>query len=434
MKLWQKNSTATSAAIEAFTVGRDREFDLLLAPYDVQGSIAHVTMLGETGLMTPEEAASAVAALEAIAREIEEGRFQLEEGVEDVHSQVELLLTRRIGDIGKKIHSGRSRNDQVAVDIKLFLRARINGLKEEVRRLFDLLQRQSEAHKDVLLPGYTHLQLAMPSSFGLWLGAYAESLVDDLSLLATAYELANKNPLGSGAGYGSSLPLNRRRTTELLGFADLHYNAVYAQMSRGKTERFTATAVAAIAATVGRLAMDCCLYLNQNFDFISFPAELTTGSSIMPHKKNPDVFELVRGKCNRLQAVPNELALLLTNLPSGYHRELQLTKEILFPALNELQDCLRMTVLMLEQLQVRPGILAEEKYRYVFSVEAVNALVNAGVPFREAYRQVGNDIEAGRFDYDSSQPLQHTHEGSIGNLCTVEIRAAFDKVWQRFGR
>ncbi|RYY39380.1 MAG: argininosuccinate lyase [Chitinophagaceae bacterium] len=432
MKLWQKDSTAVSAQIEHFTVGRDREFDLLLAPFDVQGSIAHVTMLGETGLMTSGESMRAVQALQEIATEIEAGTFELEEGVEDVHSQVELLLTRRIGDIGKKIHSGRSRNDQVAVDIKLFLRAQILLLKEDVRALFQVLQLQSERHKDVLLPGYTHLQLAMPSSFGLWLGAYAESLVDDLALLAAAYELANKNPLGSGAGYGSSLPLNRRRTTELLHFGDLHYNSVYAQMGRGKTERFTAIGMSTLAATVGRLAMDCCLYLNQNFDFISFPSELTTGSSIMPHKKNPDVFELVRGKCNRLQSVPNELALLLGNLPSGYHRELQLTKEILFPAINELRTCLQMTVLMLEQLQVRDGILLDEKYRYVFSVEAVNSLVNAGVPFREAYRRVGNDIEAGNFQYDASQPLQHTHEGSIGNLCTAEIREAFEKVLARY--
>ncbi|GAB4092595.1 argininosuccinate lyase [Flaviaesturariibacter terrae] len=432
MKLWQKDSTAVSAQIETFTVGRDREFDLLLAPYDVQGSIAHVTMLGEVGLMTAEESATAVAALQEIAREIEEGSFVLEEGVEDIHSQVELLLTRRIGDIGKKIHSGRSRNDQVAVDSKLFLRAQLLLVKDDVQALFALLQQQSERFKQVLLPGYTHLQLAMPSSVGLWLGAYAESLVDDLLLLAAAYEMANKNPLGSGAGYGSSLPLNRRRTTELLDFGDLHYNSVYAQMSRGKTERFTATALAAVAATAGRLAMDCCLYLNQNFDFISFPSELTTGSSIMPHKKNPDVFELVRGKCNRLQSVPNELALLLGNLPSGYHRELQLTKEILFPAITELRSCLQMMVLMLEKLQVREGILQEEKYRYVFSVEAVNELVNQGVPFREAYRSVGNDIEAGNFQYDAGKELKHTHEGSIGNLCTAEIRAAFERVLARF--
>jgi argininosuccinate lyase len=432
MKLWQKDNTETSARIEAFTVGRDTEFDLLLAPYDVQGSIAHVTMLGEVGLMTKAEADEAVAALQEIAREIDAGTFRIEEGVEDVHSQVELLLTRRIGDTGKKIHSGRSRNDQVAVDIKLFLRAQLRTVKNEVASLFTLLQDQSERYKDVLLPGYTHLQLAMPSSFGMWLGAYAESLVDDLGLLSAAYEVTNKNPLGSGAGYGSSLPLNRTRTTELLQFGSLHYNAVYAQMGRGKTEKFVATGLSAIAATLARLAMDCCLYLSQNFAFISFPPGLTTGSSIMPHKKNPDVFELIRGKCNRLQALPNELALLLTNLPSGYHRELQLTKEILFPAFNELTDCLQLCRLMLEQLEVRRGILKEDMYRYVFSVEAVNDLVNKGVPFREAYRQVGNDIEKGQFTWDASKPLQHTHEGSIGNLCTAEIRTAFEQVAARF--
>jgi argininosuccinate lyase len=432
MKLWQKDNTETSARIEAFTVGRDTEFDLLLAPFDVQGSIAHVTMLGEVGLMTAAEADEAVAALQEIAKEIEAGTFRIEEGVEDVHSQVELLLTRRIGDTGKKIHSGRSRNDQVAVDIKLFLRAQLRLLKGEVSELFTLLQAQSERYKEVLLPGYTHLQLAMPSSFGMWLGAYAESLVDDLGLLSAAYEVTNKNPLGSGAGYGSSLPLNRTRTTELLHFGSLHYNAVYAQMGRGKTEKFVATGLSAVAATLARLAMDCCLYLSQNFSFISFPPGLTTGSSIMPHKKNPDVFELIRGKCNRLQSLPNELALLLTNLPSGYHRELQLTKEILFPAFTELTNCLQLCRVMLEQLEVRRDILKEDMYRYVFSVEAVNELVNQGVPFREAYRQVGNDIEKGQFAWDASKPLNHTHEGSIGNLCTAEIRAAFEKVAARF--
>ncbi|TCJ17723.1 argininosuccinate lyase [Flaviaesturariibacter flavus] len=432
MKLWQKDNTETSAIIEAFTVGRDTEFDLLLAPYDVQGSIAHVTMLGEVGLMTREEAVQAVDALKEIAAEIGAGTFRIEEGVEDVHSQVELLLTRRIGDIGKKIHSGRSRNDQVAVDIKLFLRAQLRTLRDEVEGLFSLLQKQSERYRAVLLPGYTHLQLAMPSSFGMWLGAYAESLVDDLTLLAAAYEVTNKNPLGSGAGYGSSLPLNRTRTTELLHFGALHYNSVYAQMSRGKTEKFVATGMAAIASTLARFSMDCCLYLNQNFSFISFPPGLTTGSSIMPHKKNPDVFELIRGKCNRLQGLPNELTLLLTNLPSGYHRELQLTKEILFPAFGELTDCLRLCRLMLEQLQVRPDILREDLYKYVFSVEAVNELVNQGIPFREAYRQVGNDIEQGVFEWDAARPLHHVHEGSIGNLATGQIRAAFEKVAARF--
>jgi argininosuccinate lyase len=432
MKLWHKEHTATSIDVETFTVGRDREFDLMLAAYDVQGSIAHVTMLGETGLMTPDEAREAVAALAEISRAIEAGSFVIEEGVEDVHSQVEHLLTKSIGETGKKIHSGRSRNDQVAVDIKLFTRARLGLVKDAVTTLFTTLQNQSEAFKDLLLPGYTHLQLAMPSSFGLWLGAYAESLADDLALLATAYEYANKNPLGSGAGYGSSLPINRSRTTELLDFAGMHYNAVYAQMSRGKTEKLAAVGLASVASTISRLAMDCCIYLNQNFGFISFPSELTTGSSIMPHKKNPDVFELIRGKCNRLQAIPNELSLLLANLPSGYHRELQLTKEILFPAFKELIDCLQMSTLMLNQLQVNPDLLKDEKYRYLFTVEAVNELVNQGIPFREAYMKVGNDVESGSFRYDQSKGVQHTHEGSIGNLCTAEIRQAFEKQASRF--
>ncbi|HMO32982.1 MAG TPA: argininosuccinate lyase [Lacibacter sp.] len=431
MKLWQKQHTSISALVEQFTVGRDKEFDLLLARYDVQGSMAHVTMLGEVGLMTPDEAATAVNGLQEILQTIEHGTFIIEEGVEDVHSQVEQLLTEKIGDAGKKIHSGRSRNDQVAVDIKLYLRAELQQIKEEVLQLFELLQRQSEVNKDKLLPGYTHLQIAMPSSAGLWLGAYAESLVDDLELLAAAYSIVNKNPLGSGAGYGSSFPLNRQRTTELLGFATLNYNSVYAQMTRGKAEKATATGLAAIAATLARLSMDCCLYLNQNFGFISFPDELTTGSSIMPHKKNPDVFELIRGKCNRIQSLPNELSLLLTNLPSGYHRELQLTKEILFPAIEELKACLQLMRLMLENLQVHDRILDDPKYQYLFSVEAVNLLVNQGVPFREAYQQVGKAIHEGSFTFNQ-QLLQHTHEGSIGRLCNEEIAAALQEVLRRF--
>jgi len=432
MKLWQKEHTTVSEVIESFTVGRDAEFDLMLARYDVRGSIAHVTMLGKVGLMTEEEWRTAVAALEAIAVEIEEGKFRIDPGVEDVHSQVELLLTQRIGDTGKKIHSGRSRNDQVAVDIKLFLRDAVKGLAQQSETLFRLLQQLSEKHKDVLMPGYTHLQIAMPSSFGLWFGAYAESLVDDLHLLAAGYAVTQKNPLGSGAGYGSSFPLDRTLTTELLGFHTLHYNAIYAQMSRGKTEKLVSMGMASLAATLGRLAMDCCLYMSQNFGFISFPSELTTGSSIMPHKKNPDVFELIRAKCNRIQAIPNELTLLLANLPSGYHRDLQLTKEILFPAFDTLRSCLQLAVLMLEQVQVRDGILREEKYSYLFSVEAVNALVNEGVPFREAYRQVGNDIQEGRFSFDASKGLRHTHEGSIGNLCNDRIRDLMDAVMRQF--
>jgi argininosuccinate lyase len=432
MKLWSKETTNTSQLVESFTVGRDKEFDILLAKYDVQGSIAHVRMLGEVGLMTKEEADIAIKGLEGIAAEIEQGQFKIEEGIEDVHSQVEFLLTQRIGDAGKKIHSGRSRNDQVAVDIKLYLRAEVLAIKEEVKQTFDLLIAQSEKFKDHLLPGYTHLQIAMPSSFGLWLGAYAESLTDDMELLAAAYQVANKNPLGSGAGYGSSFPLNRRRTTELLGFKTLNWNSVYAQMSRGRTEKVIATAVAGVASSIGRLAMDCCLYINQNFGFISFPTELTTGSSIMPHKKNPDVFELIRAKCNRLQAVPNELALLLANLPSGYHRDLQLTKEILFPAIEELKACLQMTRLMLENLSVKSNILDDEKYKYLFSVEAVNELVNKGIPFREAYKEIGNQIEKGEFNFDYKKQLHHVHEGSIGNLCNDEITSVMNQVLQKF--
>lgn len=432
MKLWSKETTNTSQLVEAFTVGRDKEFDILLAKYDVQGSIAHVRMLGEVGLMTKEEADIAIKGLEGIAAEIEQGSFKIEEGIEDVHSQVEFLLTQRIGDAGKKIHSGRSRNDQVAVDIKLYLRAEVLAIKEEVKQTFDLLIAQSEKFKDHLLPGYTHLQIAMPSSFGLWLGAYAESLTDDMELLVAAYQVANKNPLGSGAGYGSSFPLNRRRTTELLGFKTLNWNSVYAQMSRGRTEKVIATAVAGVASSIGRLAMDCCLYINQNFGFISFPTELTTGSSIMPHKKNPDVFELIRAKCNRLQAVPNELALLLANLPSGYHRDLQLTKEILFPAIEELKACLQMTRLMLENMSVKSNILDDEKYKYLFSVEAVNELVNKGIPFREAYKEVGNQIEKGEFNFDYKKQLHHVHEGSIGNLCNKEIVEVMDGVMKKF--
>lgn len=432
MKLWSKENSSTSALVEQFTVGRDKEFDLLLAKYDVQGSIAHVTMLGEVGLMTKEEAEQAVAGLKEIAATIELGSFIIEEGIEDVHSQVEYLLTQKIGDVGKKIHSGRSRNDQVAVDIKLYLRAEISNIKDEVKNLFDLLIKTGNEHKNTLLPGYTHLQIAMPSSVGLWLGAYAESLVDDLELLAAAYQVANKNPLGSGAGYGSSFPLNRKRTTELLQFGTLNWNSVYAQMSRGKTEKVTGIGMSSVAATLSKLAMDCCLYMNQNFGFISFPDELTTGSSIMPHKKNPDVFELIRAKCNRIQSIPNELTLLINNLPSGYHRDMQLTKEILFPAIEELKACLQLMQLMLSNMKVKENILTDEKYKYLFSVEAVNELVNKGVPFREAYQQVGNSINKGEFEYDLKQ-LHHTHEGSIGNLCNEEIKAEMEKVIGKFG-
>lgn len=432
MKLWQKENTSVSELIEKFTVGRDKEFDLLLAKYDVQGSIAHVTMLGEVGLMTNEEAKKAVLALEQIAREIHDSRFTIHDNVEDVHSQVELLLTERIGDIGKKIHSGRSRNDQVAVDIKLYLRAEVLNIKNEAKDLFDLLISQSEKFKSNLLPGYTHLQIAMPSSFGLWFGAYAESLVDDMEVLAAAYRVTNKNPMGSGAGYGSSFPLNRTLTTELLHFSSPNFNSVYAQMSRGKTEKIVAMGISSIAATLSKLSMDCCLYLNQNFGFISFPSELTTGSSIMPHKKNPDVFELIRAKCNRIQSIPNELTMLLNNLPSGYHRDLQLTKEILFPAIEELKACVQLAKLMLTNIEIKENILADEKYKYLFSVEAVNELVNKGIPFREAYQQVGNQIEKGEFQFDFSKGLHHTHEGSIGNLQNEAIAKAMDTVISQF--
>jgi len=432
MKLWQKENTTVSQLIEKFTVGRDKEFDLLLAKYDVQGSIAHAKMLGEVGLMTKQESDKAVEALEQIAEEVQNAKFKIQDDVEDVHSQVELLLTQRIGDIGKKIHSGRSRNDQVAVDIKLYLRAEIVSIKNETKELFDLLIAQSENYKDKFLPGYTHLQIAMPSSFGLWFGAYAESFIDDLEVLSAAYIITNKNPLGSGAGYGSSFPLNRLMTTQLLKLSGLNYNSVYAQMTRGKTEKIVAMALSCIAGTLGKLAMDCCLYLNQNFGFISFPSELTTGSSIMPHKKNPDVFELIRAKCNRIQSTPNELILLLNNLPSGYHRDLQLTKEILFPAIEELKSCLQLARLMLSNMEVKDNILADEKYKYLFSVEAVNELVNKGIPFREAYQQIGNKIENGNFDFDLSNGLHHTHEGSIGNLNNKEIQHLMQKTLEKF--
>lgn len=403
MKLWSKETTDTSKLIESFTVGKDLDFDILLAEHDVTGSIAHVKMLGETGLMTKEESDLAVKGLEEILKQVQNSEFVIEKGIEDVHSQVEFLLTKKIGEAGKKIHSGRSRNDQVAVDIKLYLRSEIKKLTIDIKSLFDLLIQQSEKFKNKLVPGYTHLQIAMPSSFGLWFGAYAESLVDDMEVLSAAYAVVNKNPLGSGAGYGSSFPLNRKRTTELLNFSSLNYNSVYAQMSRGKTEKIVSMGISNIAATLSRLSMDACLYINQNFGFVSFPNELTTGSSIMPHKKNPDVFELIRAKCNRIQAIPNELTLLINNLPSGYHRDMQLTKEILFPAIEELKACLQMTKLMLSNIEIRDNILDDEKYRYLFSVEAVNQLVNQGISFREAYKIVGNQIDSGEFNYDYKQ-------------------------------
>ena len=431
MKLWNKEGTTTEALVEKFTVGNDRAFDLLLAEHDVTGSLAHTQMLEKIGLLSPEERTAIHTELHNILAEIRAGQFRIEAGVEDVHSQVEWMLTQRIGEAGKKIHTGRSRNDQVAVDIKLYLRAELQEIKTAVSGLFDLLLSLSEQYRDHLLPGYTHLQIAMPSSFGLWFGAYAESLVDDVETLAAAYRVVNKNPLGSGAGYGSSFPLDRSMTTRLLGFGTLHFNAVYAQMSRGKTEKIVAQALSNLAATLGRLSADICLYLNQNFGFIGFPPALTTGSSIMPHKKNPDVFELIRARCNRIQSVPNEMALLTANLPSGYHRDLQLSKEILFPAIESLKDCFQMMAFALPQIQVHDKILEDDKYRYLFSVDAVNQLVQQGMSFREAYREVGNLIEQGNFDFDVEKALQHTHEGGIGNLCNEAIRQEMDQALEK---
>jgi len=429
MKLWSKDKESLKEVTD-FTTGQDNILDLQLAPFDVLGSLAHITMLESIGLLTKEELSLLSTELKTIYNQIVSRDFIIEDGVEDIHSQVELLLTRKLGDVGKKIHSGRSRNDQVLVDVKLYLRNEIEELVTQIKSLFELLLSKSEEHKNKLLPGYTHLQLAMPSSFGLWFGAYAESLADDTITLKAAYQIVNKNPLGSAAGYGSSFPLNRTLTTQLLGFADLNYNVVYAQMGRGKTERIMAQAMGNIAATLGKLAMDATLFLNQNFSFISFPDELTTGSSIMPHKKNPDVFELIRAKCNSLQALPNEITLLTSNLPSGYHRDLQLLKEKLFPAINTLKDCLRMTHLMISAVEVKEKILNDEKYKYLFSVEEVNKLVLSGIPFRDAYKKIGLDIEQGEFTW--STQLQHTHEGSIGNLMNNIVKENFEAVLHGF--
>lgn len=429
MKLWQKDK-ASLKEVEIFTVGKDREMDLYLAAFDVLGSLAHIQMLETVGLLTAGELKTLQAALRDIYNRISTGDFQLQDDVEDIHSQVELLLTQKLGDAGKKIHSARSRNDQVLVDIKLYLRHELELTVKAIQPLFELLQSRSEELKDHLLPGYTHLQLAMPSSAGLWLGAYAESLVDDCITLHAAFDVVNKNPLGSAAGYGSSFPINRTLTTQLLGFADLNYNVVYAQMGRGKAERVVAQALANVADTLARLSMDACLYLNQNFDFISFPAELTTGSSIMPHKKNPDVFELIRSHCNRIKALPNEIMLMTTNLPSGYHRDLQLLKEHLFPAFTTLRNCIEMAGLMLSHMQVKQNLLNDEKYKYLFSVEEVNKLVLQGVPFRDAYKQIGLAIENGQFTYQTG--IHHTHEGSVGNLCTDIIRQRMQTVYQSF--
>jgi argininosuccinate lyase len=429
MKLWQKDKDSLQE-VTRFTVGKDREMDLHLAAFDVLGSLAHIQMLESVGLLKKDELKSLSAELKSIYKQIVKGDFKIEDGIEDVHSQVELLLIRKLSDVGKKIHSGRSRNDQVLVDVKLFLRHEIQQIAEATKKVFDLLIAKSDEHKNKLLPGYTHLQLAMPSSFGLWFGAYAESLVDDIITLEAAYQVVNKNPLGSAAGYGSSFPLNRKMTTQLLGFNDLNYNVVYAQMGRGKSERIVASSLANIAATLGKLSMDATLFLNQNFSFISFPDELTTGSSIMPHKKNPDVFELVRARCNQIMSLPNEIMLMTTNLPSGYHRDLQLLKEILFPAFQHIKDCLTMVHLMLSNIQVKDNLLEDEKYKYLFSVEEVNKLVVSGTPFRDAYKQVGRDIEQGKFNY--STKVNHTHEGSIGNLGNDQIKRMMDSVFTKF--
>ena len=428
--LWSKG-TAADKAVERFTVGRDREFDLRLARFDVEGSLAHVEMLAGIGLLTADEHATLDTELKKILAEIEAGGFALEDDVEDVHSQVELLLTRQVGDVGKKIHSGRSRNDQVLVDLKLYLKWEIGRIREAISQLFELLQTLSERHKDALMPGYTHTQAAMPSSFGLWFGAYAETLVDDLYALFAAWKSADQNPLGSAAGYGCSFPLDRAQTTRLLGFGDMAYNVVAAQMGRGKTEKAVAVALAAVGATLGRLADDCTLFMNGNYGFISFPDALTTGSSIMPHKKNPDVWEIVRGRCNRLQSVPNEIALLTTNMTHGYHRDYQLLKEMLFPALDSFHEVAAMVMLMLENIRVNAGILDDARYDCLFTVEEVNRLALGGMPFRDAYREVGRRVAEGT--YTADRTVSHSHAGSIGNLCTAEIRRKFDAAIALFG-
>lgn len=428
-KLWNKGFD-TDTMIERFTVGDDRILDLQLAKHDVVGSMAHIKMLNSIGLLADDELPVLLDALEDILKEIEGGRFTIEEGVEDVHSQVEIILTRRLGDLGKKIHSGRSRNDQVLVDLKLFFREEIKGVVASVRELFDELISLSDKYSGVIMPGYTHFQVAMPSSFGLWFGAYAETFVDDLRILVAAYDIANQNPLGSAAGYGSSFPLDREMTTDLLGFADMHYNVIAAQMSRGKAERAVASGIAAVAATLGRLAMDICLYMCPNFGFISFPDEFTTGSSIMPHKKNPDVFEIIRGKCNRLQSIPNELSLMMTNLPMGYHRDNQLLKDVIFPAFDSLRDSLHVCAQTLKHIKVNEHITDDSRYDYMFTVEEVNRLTLSGMPFREAYRTVGAEVQNGT--YKAVKKIEHTHLGSIGNLANDRIVRKMDSVTAKF--
>ena len=428
-KLWEKN-VQVDKEVETFTVGKDREMDLYLAKYDVLGSMAHITMLESIGLLAKEELTVLLAELKNIYAVADRGEFVIEEGVEDVHSQVELMLTRRLGDIGKKIHSGRSRNDQVLLDLKLYTRAQIRELVELTNGLFEVLISQSNRYKEVLMPGYTHLQIAMPSSFGLWFGAYAESLADDLQMMQAAYKVCNRNPLGSAAGYGSSFPLNRQMTTDLLGFDSMDYNVVYAQMGRGKMERTVAFAMAGIAATLAKLAFDACMFNSQNFGFIKLPDQFTTGSSIMPHKKNPDVFELTRAKCNKIQGLPQQITLICNNLPSGYFRDLQIIKEVFLPAFDELKDCIRMVTHMMREVKVNDHILEDDKYALLFSVEEVNRLVLEGVPFRDAYKQVGLNIEAGKFT--PNKAVSHTHEGSIGNLCNDSISALMQNIIDGF--
>lgn len=429
MKLWDKG-TDTHREIERFTVGKDRELDIHLAPYDIMGSIAHAMMIADAGLISGAERDQLVEELRVIYRQVRAGRFVIEDGVEDVHSQVEKLLTESLGDVGKKIHSGRSRNDQVLLDLRLYTRDQLLGIVKEVKALFYSFQEKSKEHQDKLIPGYTHTQLAMPSSFGLWFGAYAESLVDDLNLLHTAFAICNQNPLGSAAGFGSSFPLNRRKTTELLGFDELNYNVVYAQMGRGKLERIVSMAVANLAAGLGKFADDCILYMNQHFGFISFPDELTTGSSIMPHKKNPDVFEIIRARCNRIQSIPYETGLINANMISGYHRDLQLIKENYMLMFREISDCLQMTRLMTEHIRVKEQILDDEMYLHLFTVEEVNKLVNTGVPFRDAYQTVGKQVTEGKFT--SNRKINHTHEGSINHLCHEEVENKFEQIFQQF--
>ncbi|MCG8579245.1 MAG: argininosuccinate lyase [Bacteroidales bacterium] len=430
MKLWDKG-TSVDKRIEDFTVGRDRELDVFLAPFDILGTMAHITMLESVGLLEKAELDVLLDELRALHKLASEGGFVIEDGIEDVHSQVELMLTRKLGDVGKKVHSGRSRNDQVLLDLKLYTRHRIDEVVKAVDKLFTVLQQKSSEHKGVLIPGYTHLQVAMPSSFGVWFGAFAESLADDLLLLQAAWRTANQNPLGTAAGYGSSFPLNRTMTTQLLGFEDLNYNVGYAQMARGKMERTVAYAMSSVAQTIGKLAVDGCLFTSQNFGFIKLPDELTTGSSIMPHKKNPDVFELLRAHCNKLQALPESIGMITANLPTGYFRDLQLIKEVYMPAFDELLDCLQIATFAIENIEVKQDVMQDEKYKLAFSVEEVNKLVLSGVPFRDAYKQVGLAIESGQFETDGK--VEHTHEGSIGNLCNERIEQKKNKIIKEFG-